>query len=201
MIGAVKQVKIIAGLGNPGEKYRNTRHNTGFMIVEALASRHSINGKFNSRFNAIIGKGSIKGTEVLIVQPLTYMNLSGEAVFKILNWYKADISDLLVVFDDVSLDLGKIRFRQEGSAGSHNGIKSIISCCGGQNFARLKVGIGPNPGEHLWTSYVLEKFTAEELEILKKIIPLSVEAIEDCLSSGMDFVQNKYNGIDIRQPD
>jgi PTH1 family peptidyl-tRNA hydrolase len=194
-------VKIIAGLGNPGEKYKNTRHNTGFVVVEALASRHSINGKFNSRFNAIIGKGSIKGTEVLIVQPLTYMNLSGEAVFKILNWYKADISDLLVVFDDVSLDLGKIRFRQEGSAGSHNGIKSIISCCGGQNFARLKVGIGPNPGEHLWTSYVLEKFTAEELEILKKIIPLSVEAIEDCLSSGMDFVQNKYNGIDVRQTD
>ena len=190
-------MKIIAGLGNPGEKYKNTRHNMGFMVTEALASKYDIKGSFISKFNAIVGKGMVKDIEVLIVQPLTYMNLSGEAVSKVMNWYKVDISDLFVVFDDVSLDIGKIRFREEGSAGGHNGIKSIISCCGGQNFPRLKVGIGPNPGEHLWTSYVLEKFTAEESEILKKIIPLSVEAVEDYLLSGMNFVQNKYNGIDV----
>ena len=190
-------MKIIAGLGNPGEKYKNTRHNTGFMVTEALASKYNIKGSFISKFNAIVGKGMVKDIEVLIVQPLTYMNLSGEAVSKVMNWYKVDITDLFVVFDDVSLDIGKIRFREEGSAGGHNGIKSIISCCGGQNFPRLKVGIGPNPGEHLWTSYVLEKFTAEESEILKKVIPLSVEAVEDYLLSGMNFVQNKYNGIDV----
>jgi len=192
-------MKIIVGLGNPGEKYKNTRHNTGFMVTEALASKHGISGKFNSRFNAIIGKGVIKDTEVLIVQPLTFMNLSGEAVSKILSWIKPDIKDLFVVFDDVSLDIGKIRFREDGSAGGHNGIKSIISCCGGQNFSRLKIGIGPNPGESLWASYVLEKFTAEESEILKKIIPLSVEAIEDYLFMGINFAQNKYNGIDVIQ--
>jgi len=190
-------MKIIAGLGNPGEKYKNTRHNVGFMVTEALASKYNVKGSFNSKFNAIVGKGVVKDIEVLIVQPLTYMNLSGEAISKIMNWYKVDIADLFVVFDDVSLDMGKIRFREEGSAGGHNGIKSIISCCCGQNFPRLKVGIGPNPGEHLWTSYVLEKFTAEESEILKKIIPLSVEAVEDYLLSGMNFAQNKYNGIDV----
>jgi len=166
------------------------------MVSEALASKHSINGAFNSKFNAMTGKGIINGTEVLIIQPLTYMNLSGEAIVKAINWYKSDISDLLVVCDDISLDLGKMRFRAEGSAGSHNGLKSIISFCGGQNFARLKVGIGPNPGEHLWASYVLEKFTPEESKILKKIVPLSAEAIEDYLLMGMNFAQNKYNGID-----
>lgn len=193
-------MKIIAGLGNPGEKYKNTRHNIGFMATETLASKYNINGKFDSKFNAIIGKGLIKGEQVLIMQPLTYMNLSGEAVAKVLNWYKADISDLLVVFDDISLDLGIIRFRPSGSAGSHNGIKSIISCCGSQEFARLKIGIGPNPGEHLWASYVLEKFSEKESELLKKVIPLSVEAVEDYLFSGMNFAQNKYNGIDVREP-
>lgn len=192
-------MKIIAGLGNPGEKYKNTRHNAGYMVTEALASKYNIKGRSNSRFNAIIGKGHVGSEEVLIVQPLTYMNLSGEAISKILNWYKADISDLLVVYDDVSLDIGIIRFRPDGSAGGHNGIKSIISSCGTQDFARLKVGIGPNPGEHLWASYVLEKFTLDESEILKKIIPLSVEAIEDYLLSGMNFAQNKYNGIDVIQ--
>ncbi|MEI8389159.1 MAG: aminoacyl-tRNA hydrolase [bacterium] len=190
-------MKIIAGLGNPGEKYKNTRHNIGFMATEALASGHNIKGTFSTKFNAIIGKGMINKEEVIIVQPLTYMNLSGEAVSKIMNWYKVDLADLFVVFDDVSLDIGKIRLREEGSAGSHNGIKSIISCCGGQKFPRLKIGIGPNPGEHLWASYVLEKFTDEESKILKKIIPLSVEAMEDYLLMGINFAQNKYNGISV----
>lgn len=191
-------MKIIAGLGNPGDKYKNTRHNIGFMATEAFASKHNISGKLNSKFNAIVGKGLINGEEIIIVQPLTFMNLSGEAISKVINWYKADISELLVVFDDISLDLGKIRFRPSGSAGSHNGIKSIISCCGGQNFSRIKIGIGPNPGEHLWASYVLEKFSAEESEILKKIIPFTAEAIENYLLKGINFAQNKYNGIDIR---
>ena len=190
-------MKIIAGLGNPGEKYKNTRHNIGFMATEALASGHNIKGTFSAKFNAIIGKGMINKEEVIIVLPLTYMNLSGEAVSKIMNWYKIDLADLFVVFDDVSMDIGKIRLREEGSAGSHNGIKSIISCCGGQKFPRLKIGIGPNPGEHLWASYVLEKFTDEESKILKKIIPLSVEAMEDYLLMGINFAQNKYNGISV----
>lgn len=189
-------MKIIAGLGNPGDKYKDTRHNTGFAVTEALASKHGIEGKFNSKFNALAGKGLICGEEVLIVQPLTYMNLSGDAVSKILNWYKTDISELTVVYDDISLDLGKLRFRPSGSAGGHNGIKSIIARCGGDKFARLKIGIGPNPGEPLQTSYVLEKFTGNEKELLEKVIFLSVEALEDYLKSGIVFAQNKYNGIE-----
>ncbi len=215
-------MKIIAGLGNPGEKYKNTRHNAGFIITEVLASKHNIKGSFNSKFNAITGKGLIDGEEVVIVQPLTYMNLSGEAVIKVLNWYKIEIPDLLVVYDDISLDLGRIRFRPSGSAGGHNGIESIISSCASQKFARLKVGIGPlrsgsearsgdakaaaiqgklipSPGEHLLKSFVLEKFSEEETKILEKIIPLSTEAIEDYIYNGITFVQDKYNGLDIRE--
>ena len=192
-------VKIIVGLGNPGDKYKNTRHNIGFMVTEAFASKYNIDGKPNSKFNAIVGKGLVEDEEVVIVQPLTYMNLSGQAVLKVLSWYKSDISDLVVVYDDISIDLGKIRFRPTGSAGGHNGIKSIISCCGGDNFDRLKVGIGPSPGEHLWTSYVLEKFSEQETEVLKKIIPLCAESLEDYLKLGINFVQNKYNGIDVRE--
>jgi PTH1 family peptidyl-tRNA hydrolase len=191
-------MKIIVGLGNPGEKYKNTRHNVGFIVTEALASKHNISGKTESKFNAIVGKGVINSEQVVIVQPLTYMNLSGEAVSKILNWYKSDISELIVVFDDISLDLGTIRFRANGSAGGHNGIKSIISSCGSQNFSRLKIGIGPHPGEHALTSFVLEKFTKDETELLNKISKLSVEALEDYLSSGINFAQNKYNGTNTK---
>jgi len=191
-------VIVVAGLGNPGDKYKNTRHNAGFMVTEALASKHGIKGNFNSKFNAISGKGEIDGKEVLIIQPLTYMNLSGESVIKALNWYKSDISSLFVVFDDISLDLGKIRFRPSGSAGGHNGIDSIIAACKSQNIARLKVGIGPSPSEHLLKSFVLEKFTAQESVILEKVITASVQAIEDYLSKGITFAQDKYNGKDVR---
>ena len=192
-------VKIIVGLGNPGDKYKNTRHNIGFMVTEALASKYGIDGKHNSKFNALFGKGVIEGQEVIIVQPLTYMNLSGQSVSKVLSWYKSELSELIVIYDDISIDLGKIRFRPSGSAGGHNGIKSIISCCGGDNFDRLKVGIGPNPGEHLWASYVLEKFSEGETEVLKKVIPLCVESLEYYLKTGINSAQNEYNGIDARK--
>lgn len=188
---------IIVGLGNPGEKYKNTRHNIGFRVIGALAEKYSINGKFSAKFNSIIGKGKIKNIEVLIVQPQIFMNLSGEAVSKVLNWHKTDINNLFVIFDDVSLDLGIIRFRPEGSAGSHNGVKSIVQNCGTDKFSRLKVGIGPNPGEHLWNSYVLQKFSSKEQKYLPKIINTCVEGIESYIDKDIDFAMNKYNGINI----
>lgn len=188
---------VIAGLGNPGPKYRNTRHNIGFMITGPLAEKHGVTGNFSSKFNAIIGKGKIKNTEVLIVQPQAYMNLSGHAIAGVLNWYKLDISNLFVIYDDVTLDLGKIRFRPAGSAGGHNGIKSIISSCNSEKFPRLKVGIGPNPGERLWASYVLQPFSSREREHLPKIVDTSIEAIEYYLAEGMTEARNKYNGINI----
>jgi len=190
-------VIVIAGLGNPGEKHKSTRHNIGFMVTGALAEKFGVSGKFSTKFNAIIGKGKIKGTEVLLVQPQTFMNLSGEAISGILNWHKTEINNLFVVFDDVTLDFGKIRFRPSGSAGSHNGVKSIISHCGNEEFSRLKVGIGPNPGESLWKNFVLQKFSPEEQKHLPEIIDLCVEAVEFYLKEGIDAAQNKYNGINI----
>ena len=188
---------LIAGLGNPGAKYKNTRHNVGFIVTGHLAEKHGISGNFQSKFNAIVGKGTINNTEVLIVQPQTFMNLSGQAISGVLNWYKLDISDLFVIFDDVALDFGRIRFRPSGSAGSHNGMKSIISECGGDNFPRLRVGIGPNPGESLWASYVLQPFSKEENAQLPKIINTSIEAIEYYLSEGIEKARNKFNGVNI----
>lgn len=188
---------IIAGLGNPGEKYKDTRHNIGFRITGVLAERFGIKGKHSAKFNSIIGKGVINSTEVLIVQPQTYMNLCGNALSSVLNWYKADISNLFVVFDDITLDFGRIRFRPEGSAGSHNGVKSIVSSCGSQKFPRLKVGIGPNPGESLWKDYVLKKFPPNERKHLHELTDLCVEAIECYVSEGIDTAQNRYNGVNI----
>lgn len=191
----MNETLVIVGLGNPGQQYKNTRHNIGFMVTGELAEKHGITGSFSSKFNAIVGKGKINNTDVLIVQPQTFMNLSGEAVSKVLNWYKLDTKNLFVVFDDISLDFGRVRFRPSGSAGSHNGIKSIITRCGSDKFNRLKIGVGPNPGEHLWASYVLQPFPSEEKELLPKVIDICIEGIEYYLKEGIDSARNKYNGI------
>lgn len=185
----------IAGLGNPGAKYSGTRHNIGFMITGALGEKHGISGGFSSKFNAITGKGKIKGAEVLLIQPQTYMNLSGEAVSKALNWYKIDFKDLFVIYDDTSIEFGRVRFRPSGSAGGHNGIKSIISRCGNDVFPRLKVGIGPDPGERFRADYVLQPFFPEEKKHLPEIINACVEAVEFYLEKGMEPAMNRYNGI------
>jgi len=191
-------VKIIAGLGNPGDKYKLTRHNVGFIVTAKLASKYGIQGKFESKFNSVIGKGIISGQEIMIVQPMTYMNLSGEAISKVLSFYKVEPKNLLVVFDDISIDLGRIRFRPSGSDGGHNGIKSIINCLGGSNdFPRLKVGIGPQPPMMPSEAYVLQKFNEEQQEVLDKVVKLSVDAIECYLSEGLEKARNKFNGVNV----
>jgi len=191
-------VKVIIGLGNPGEKYKNTRHNAGFMITGELASKYHIDGKLNSKFNSIVGKGTIANTEVLIAQPMTFMNLSGNAVVKLLNWYNIEPDELLVVFDDVCLDLGKIRFRPSGSDGGHNGVKSIIENLGGyNNFSRLKVGVGPKPEFMPLEAYVIQEFSKSEREILDKVIPVCVEGIEEYLKEGILEVRSRFNGINL----
>jgi len=195
-------VKIIAGLGNPDDKYKETRHNIGFVVTGELASKYSIQGKYEPKFNCIMGKGNIADNEILIVQPLTYMNLSGLSVSKVLNWFKIDYSNLFVVYDDISLDIGKIRFRPSGSDGGHNGVKSIIEYLNGFNgFARLKVGIGPDPGGIARKQYVLQKFTEKEKKILKNVIPACIEGIEVYLKEGIDTARNKYNGLNFSQTD
>ncbi len=189
---------VVVGLGNPGEKYENTRHNVGFMITSALAEKFNINGKSDKKFNAIVGKGTIAGEEAIIVQPLTFMNLSGEAVGKILSYYKADKKNLLVIFDDLSLDLGVLRFRKQGSDGGHNGIKSIIKHLSGQNdFSRLKVGIGPQPPFLASENFVLQKFDKLEEQKLKEVVDMCVDAVEFYVKNGADASMNKFNGISV----
>jgi len=188
-------MKLIIGLGNPGSKYENTRHNAGFAIVSHLAEKHSIQGKTESKFNAIVGKGKIKDEDVIILEPLTYMNLSGQAVIAVMNFYKIQKEDILVIYDDLSLELGIMRFRANGSDGGHNGIKSIIQHLGGdKNFARLKIGIGPQPSFMAAEDFVLQKFSNEEKKYLDKIIPVCTEAVEFYLQNSISDSMNRYNG-------
>lgn len=198
--GVHQRVKIIVGLGNPGDQYKLTRHNIGFIVTGELASKHNINGRFEAKFNAIIGKGLINCHEVIIIQPQTFMNLSGESLSKIIHFYKLDPKDLIVVFDDLSIDLGRIRFRPSGSDGGHNGIKSIINCLGGyKDFPRLKVGIGPQPKGMPSEAFVLQKFSKTEKDVLDKVTPACIEAIEFALDKGVENARNKFNGLNLAE--
>lgn len=191
-------MKLIIGLGNPGDKYKDTRHNIGFTITGELAQKHDIQGKTETKFNALVGKGTIGREEVLIVQPLTFMNLSGQALSKLLHWYKISPDAILVVYDDISLDLGRIRFRKSGSNGGHNGIKSIIESLGGfKDFDRLKIGVGPDPGGAVRASFVLGKFSKDEKEIIKKLIPICIESIETYLNENLEKASNSFNSINL----
>ncbi|SDH66537.1 peptidyl-tRNA hydrolase, PTH1 family [Fervidobacterium changbaicum] len=175
---------IIIGLGNPGEKYANTRHNVGFMVLDRLGK------SWKSGPNYLYSDVNIAGQKVKLVKPTTYMNLSGE-VFKYLPH-----DDIIVVYDDLDLPLGRIRIRKDGSAGGHNGIKSIISYIG-QNFPRIRIGIGPKPKEVDAADFVLSNFSPEEFEKLRKVIDLAVEAIETIVSEGIEKAMNRYNSIQV----
>lgn len=175
---------IIIGLGNPGEKYSNTRHNVGFMVLDRLSN------SWKKGPNYLYSDINISGEKAKLIKPMTYMNLSGE-VFKYIPH-----DDIIVVYDDLDLPLGKIRIRKNGSAGGHNGIKSIISFIG-QDFSRIRIGIGPKPENIDAADYVLSNFTKEEFEVLDKVINLCIEAIEYIVENGIDKAMNKYNSIEI----
>ncbi len=175
---------IIIGLGNPGEKYENTRHNVGFMVLDKLSK------SWKRGPNYLYSDINIFGEKVRLVKPTTYMNLSGE-VFKYLPH-----DDIIVVYDDLDLPLGRIRIRKNGSAGGHNGIKSIISFIG-QDFPRIRIGIGPKPQDIDAADYVLSNFSREEFEKLEKVIELTIEAIESIISEGIDKAMNKYNSATV----
>ncbi len=191
-------MKVIAGLGNPGKEYSCTRHNIGFMVVEKFMQKYDISLKKESKFNSSIGRSIVNNTNILLVQPLTYMNLSGTALVKIAHWYKIPVEDILVIFDDINLDFGRIRFRNAGSDGGHNGIKSIIECFGGaKNFARIKIGVGPDPGGAARKNYVLQNFVKKEIKVLPKILDICVNSLEVFLSEGISAACNKFNGLNI----
>ncbi len=185
-------MKLIVGLGNIGQKYTFTRHNVGFMLADSIALNNGLTFRENSRLKCFMTNLRNGVDDYLIIKPTTFMNLSGEAVRTVVDYYKIPIEDVLIVYDDLSLELGKIRFRSNGSDGGHNGIKSIIQHLGTKDIARLKIGIGPQPSIPSEV-FVLQNFTKEELEILKETLSRSKDGINCFFKEGIAVAQNKFN--------
>ena len=184
---------IIAGLGNPGSRYENTRHNAGFKAVDLLAEEEGFEIK-KVKFHALIADEMIAGKRCLIMKPQTMMNLSGEAILQAAQYYNIPDENIIILYDDISLDIGKTRIRRKGSAGGHNGIKSIISCLGGEDFPRVKIGVDkkPNP-EYDLASWVLGEFPKEKSEQLSSALKNSIEAAKLIVDGKIDEAMNKYN--------
>lgn len=184
---------LIVGLGNPGVEYAATRHNIGFDMITYLSDKYNI--PVNSREGkALVGKGILAGEKVMLAQPQIYMNLSGESVRALMDYYKIDIEDLLVIYDDISLDVGQIRMRGKGSAGGHNGIKSIIQHTGTQEFARIKIGVGQKPEGGDLVKHVLGRFSREEDGMFRDVFALAEEGLLAWLQEDMKSAMNKVNG-------
>ena len=186
-------MKLIVGLGNPGAKYAGTRHNAGFSVIDELAERHNIK-EDTSKHKALIGKGVINGEKVILAMPQTFMNLSGESVRAIMDFYKLTVDDLIVVYDDIDLDVGKIRIREKGSAGGHNGMKNIILHSGSQDFVRVRVGVGKKPEHMDLADHVLSRFSREDLPFMRESCGKACDALEVILSDGAVAAMNRYNG-------
>lgn len=184
---------IIVGLGNPGKKYENTRHNAGFLAVDALADKYGICIS-EKKHKALCGTGIIEGHKVVLVKPQTFMNLSGESVRAVMDFYKIDPEEeMLVIFDDISLAPGNLRIRKKGSAGGHNGIKSIIAHAGTQNFMRIKVGVGEKPSGWDLADYVLGHFSEEDNDKLREIMPDILQATALMVQGDVDKAMNDFN--------
>jgi len=184
---------LIVGLGNPGERYARTRHNIGFECLDTLAERHGLEFRVK-RANSLVAEGSIRGQRVAIAKPQTYMNLSGQAVSSLRGWYKIDpASELLVVYDDLDLPFAKIRIRERGSAGTHNGMRSIVGQLGGGDFPRLRVGIDRPPGKMDPANYVLARFTKDEEAELPALRDTVADAVELMVREGVAAAMNRYN--------
>ncbi|HEY7025272.1 MAG TPA: aminoacyl-tRNA hydrolase [Candidatus Limnocylindrales bacterium] len=184
--------KIVVGLGNPGRQYEDTRHNAGWMVLDELAQRAGLTGHAKSKDAAATMRGRYNGIDLILVKPMTYMNESGIAVRKILARERTPLEDMLIVYDDFDLPLGKLRMREQGSAGTHNGMRSIVAELGTQKFARLRLGIGqPSRGA---IGHVLTKFTAAERKVLDEVVDAAAEAVEDWAREGANRAATRWNG-------
>ena len=187
-------MKIIAGLGNPTREYEGTRHNMGFSAIYQIADRYNI--KMNiARHKALIGTGIIAGEKVMLVMPQTYMNLSGESIGEILRFYKLSPADLIILYDDIDLDVGKLRIRAKGSAGGHNGLKSIISHLGTDQFERIRIGVGETPDGGNQVNHVLGRFSREEDAKFRDVFALTEQALLLSLTDSVDAAMNRVNGV------
>ena len=185
-------MKMIVGLGNPGKKYENTKHNVGFMVVDRLASEHGAVFKKNT-FEAEVADYFENGEKILLVKPLTFMNESGRAVGPLMTYFGVDLAELVVTADDLDIELAKLRLRQKGSAGGHNGLKSIIAHIGTQEFNRIKLGIGRPNGKTV-VNHVLSTFSKEDMEVIATSVARAADAVDDFVS-GNDFLKtmNRFN--------
>lgn len=185
---------IITGLGNPGQKYKSTRHNVGFMALDKIAKKLSVKVS-KVKFKGLFGSTNYKGEKVLLLKPHTYMNRSGEGVKDIISFYKIPPENLIVIYDDMDLPLGKIRVRPKGSSAGHNGIKSIIYQLSSENFARVRIGIGKPPENFETANYVLGKFNDTEKEIIEKAIDAAADAALVIVEKGIQDAMNRFNSF------
>ena len=184
---------LIVGLGNPGKQYEHTRHNIGFDVMDALAEKYNISIS-ERKHKALCGKGVINGVKVVLAKPQTYMNLSGESVAELINYYKMDPEEeMIVIYDDISLAPGNLRIRKKGSAGGHNGIKNIIAMTGTQNFLRIKVGVGEKPAGWDLADHVLGRMSEEDRAAFEEAVKESVKAAEMILEDEIDQAMNDFN--------
>lgn len=183
-------MKLIVGLGNPGKSYVNNRHNVGFQCLDHFARVHRIPLK-ERKARAKVGMGEVVGTPVVLAKPRTFMNMSGEAVRRLVREFRVPLEDLLVIYDDLDLPLGKVRIRQRGGSAGHKGGQSIIASLGSQDFPRIRVGIGRPDGDEV--AYVLSDFTAEEKEIVNEAVATVADAIYAILTEGIEAAMNRYN--------
>ncbi len=184
---------IIVGLGNPGRQYENTRHNIGFDVIDKLAEEESV-AVLEKKHRAIIGKGYVAGQKCILAKPQTFMNLSGESVRELIDYYKVDErAQLIVISDDISLDVGQLRIRKKGSAGGHNGLKNIIAHLGHDSFIRIKMGVGEKPKGYDLADYVLGHFSAGERKLMNEAAGRAAGAIRTIITQDADVAMNAYN--------
>ncbi len=184
---------IIAGLGNPDRQYEGTRHNAGFDVIDRIAEKYNI-AVDTKKHRALIGKGIIEGEKVILAKPQTYMNLSGESILSLVDYYKIDTDEeLIIIYDDISLGVGQLRIRAKGSAGGHNGIKNIIAHLGGQVFPRIKVGVGEKPSKMDLADYVLGHFSKEDKEEMEEGYKEAISAVEMMVQGDIQKAMNEYN--------
>ena len=187
-------MKMIIGLGNPGKEYAQTKHNVGFMVIDAIADELNVTVE-KRQCQAFTQATAWDGEKILLVKPQTYMNLSGESVREIIDYYKVDEeNELIVIYDDISLDVGKLRIRKKGSAGGHNGMKNILLHLGHDIFPRIKMGVGDKPKGYDLADYVLGHFSKEDDRIMKDSVLRAIDAIKVIMEDGPDAAMNRYNG-------
>lgn len=186
-------MKVVVGLGNPGKRYDGTRHNVGFAVVDALASAPAV-GRFQDRFDAEVAEWFADATKVLLVKPSTFMNLSGRSVRQTLDFYQVEVSDLLVVCDDINLPLGKLRFRARGTHGGHNGLRDIQSHLGTTEYSRLRIGVDAPEGEGEAVDYVLGRFRPGEKPVIADAVSLAAQGVDMWVRQGIEKCMNEYNG-------